>query len=118
MRIVDPGYTYELDSLDGDFKQFIRFVKRFRGDFNHAGTINQDVLRVLIDRVEFLQEEKPWPLNEQIIYHLRMALVLHEARALIRKAEKGQIFPELLPVSSVDGHYIFEGEEVERDIPA
>lgn len=110
MRIVDPGHVYVLDSLDGDFQQFVRFVKRFRGDFNHSGTVNQELLRVLIDRVQFLDAEKPWPLNEQILYHLRMALVLHEARAIIRKTEKGQMLPELLPVSGVDGHYILKGE--------
>lgn len=109
MRIVDPGHVYALDSLDGEYQQSVRFVKRFRGNLNHPGTVNQELLRVLIDRVQFLDAEKPWPLNEQILYHLRMALVLHEARAIIRKTEKCQIFPELLPVSGTDGHYIFKG---------
>ena len=113
MRIVDPGHVYALDSLDGDFQQSITFVKRFRGEANHPGTVNQEVLRVLIDRVQFLDAEKPWPLNEQILYHLRMALVLHEARALIRKAEKRQVLPEALPVSEADGHYMFAEKEVE-----
>lgn len=114
MRIVDPGHIYALDSLDGDFQQVVRFVKRFRGDLNHSGTVNQELLRVLIDRIQFLDTEKPWPLNGEILYHLRMALVLHEARTLIRKVEKGQVLPESLPASRVDGHFIFEGAMVER----
>ena len=109
MKVIDPGHIYELDTLDGDFRQVVRFVKRFRGALNHSGTVNQELLRVLIDRVRFLDAEKPWPLNEQIIYHLRMALVLHEARALIRKVEKMEINPESIAVSGSDGHYIIEG---------
>ena len=108
MRVIDPGHVYSLDSLDGDLEQTVTFVKRFRGDDNHAGTTNQELLRVLIDRVGFLDSEKPWPLNEQIIHHLRMALVLHEARALIRKVEKKEIEPEALLVAEKDGHYIFQ----------
>ncbi len=37
--------------------------------------------------------------------HLRMALALHEARALLRHVEKGEIKPELVAVGS-DGHFI------------
>lgn len=104
---IDPGHVYELAALDGELKQTVVFVKRFRGEENHPGTTNQELLRVLIDRVKFLHDEKPWPLNNQIIGHLRMALVLHEARALIRKAEKTEISPELMPVAARDGHFIF-----------
>lgn len=39
----------------------------------------------------------------QIVYHLRMALVLHEARALERQTEKGEIIPEYMEVGS-NGH--------------
>ena len=108
MKAIIPGHLYELDHLDGDRKQQLRFVDRGHGT-NYQGTYNQEVLRVLIDRVQFLHAEQPWILNEQIIYHLRMALVLHEARALGRKVEKGQLLPEQLPVGR-DGHFLFSVE--------
>lgn len=109
MQILDPGHVYKLDALDGEthVANTVIFVKRFRGADNHPGTTNQELLRVLIDRVKFLDGEKPWPLNEQIIHHLRMALVLHEARALIRKVEKVEITPESLVTKESDGHFIF-----------
>lgn len=107
MKVLDPGHDYLLDSLDGEYNQSVIFVKRFRGIGNHPGTTNQELLRVLIDRVKFLDDEKPWALNEEIINHLRMALVLHEARALIRKTEKNEIMPENLNVDEGDGHFLF-----------
>lgn len=105
MRVIEPGHLYSLDSVDGECAQTIRFVKRFRGVENYAGTINQDVLRVLINRVEVLNEEAPWPGNQDILCHLRAALVLHEARALCRKVEKGEIKPEIIETSLKDGHF-------------
>lgn len=110
VRVIDPGHHYSLHSLDAKESysdQELIFVKRFRGKDNHSGTTNQEVLRVLINRVKFLHEEKPWPLNDQILYHLRMALVLHEARALIRKVEKGELRPEDILVNEEDGHFTF-----------
>jgi hypothetical protein len=104
MRIIDKGHAYELASLDGEAAQKLVFVKRFRGTENHAGTTTQEVLRVLIDRTQTLDAECPWDGNDKIVGHLRMALVLFEARALERKAEKGEIQPELIDVSERDGH--------------
>ena len=95
MKIIDPGHLYALDSLDGDCPQRIQFVKRFRGTENRPGTYNQDILRVLVDRVHRLEEEAPWAGNLEILRHLRMALVLHEARALCRKVEKRSIVPRV-----------------------
>lgn len=108
MKVIFPGHLYELDHLDGDRTQQLRFVDRGHGT-NYQGTYNQEVLRALIHRMQFLHGEKPWPLNEQIVYHLRMALVLHEARALCKKVEKGQFLPEQLPVGQ-DGHFKFKAE--------
>lgn len=105
MKIIDPGHEYELASIDGECVQKIRFVKRFRGVENHAGTTNQELLRVLIDRVTRLNDERPWPGNQEIIVHLRMALILHESRALYRKVEKGLLKPEHVVTAIRDGHF-------------
>jgi hypothetical protein len=105
MKIVDRGHIYELAPLDGDVPQRLVFVKRFRGVENHAGTTNQEVIRALIDRVITLDAEKPWPGNTQILQHLRMALTLHECRALELKVSKGELMPESVATSERDGHF-------------
>jgi len=105
MKIIDPGHEYELESIDGECPQRVVFVKRFRGVQNHAGTINQELLRVLIDRTERLDEERPWIGNKEIIECLRKALVLHEGRALYRKVEKGELKPEHIETNIRDGHF-------------
>src|SRR4051794_17180616 len=104
MKVLIAGHLYELSHLDGDGAQRLQFVDRNHGQ-DAEGTFNQEVLRVLIDRVKFLDAEVAWEGNEQILHHLRMALVLHEARALYRKVEKGKLLPESLPVGS-DGHFL------------
>lgn len=62
---------------------------------------------MLIDRTMHCDNCLRWSSNDQIIWHLRMALVLHEARALERKTEKGLIEPERLKISD-DGHFKLE----------
>lgn len=106
VKCLIDGHLYELAHLDGNGTQQIQFVDRDHGR-DCEGTFNQELLRVLIDRVQFLDGEKSWPLNSEILHHLRMALVLHEARALCRKTEKGNIMPETLAVGG-DGHFICE----------
>ena len=104
MHCLRDGHQYTLNQLDGDSYEMLSFVNRDHG-VDQAGTNNQEVLRVLIDRVKFLEEEVHWEGNEEILHHLRMALVLHEARHLTRLVEKGKLErPEELPVGT-DGHF-------------
>jgi len=110
MKILERGHKYKLDTLDGEFPVELTFVKRFRGIDNHAGTTSQEVLRCLIDRVQTLDAEAPWDGNEEIIKYLRLALVLHESRALFRKVEKGKMNPETILVSNQDGHFKLASE--------
>ncbi len=105
MEVIEKGHKYRLQSIDGELNQELTFVKRFRGTENHAGTQTQDVLRCLIDRTVTLDAEKPWEGNKEILMHLRMALVLHESRALSRKVEKGLIEPEKILTDKEDGHF-------------
>lgn len=110
MKVIEPGHMYELDQLDAldGAKRILVFVKR--GESPHSGTINQEVIRALIDRVQFLDTELPHDVNEKIIFHLRMALVLHEARALERKVERGKIEPERVECDPSDGHFCLSFE--------
>ena len=103
MKVLEPGHIYKLEHLDGNRSESLVFVNRGHGT-DYEGTNNQEVLRVLIDRVNFLENELHWQGNEQIIFHLRMALVLHEARHLERLVIKDQLKPEEIQ-TGLDGHF-------------
>lgn len=113
MRIIEPGHIYELHVLDRpDVKEghsdgvndTLVFVNREPGK-EHPGYQTQEVLRALIDRTMHCDNCLRWSGNDLIIHHLRMALVLHEARALERKVEKGIIQPENINTDPRDGHF-------------
>lgn len=63
MKVIDPGHVYELAHLDGQHVERLVFVKRegdgYPGNFgHHEGTNLQEVLRALIDRVEYLNRHE------------------------------------------------------------
>ncbi len=105
MNVKEPGHIYELRQLDGPGYERLSFVNR--EDKPHAGTTTQEVLRALIDRTQHCDNCLRWAGNDEIIKHLRMALVMHESRAIIRKVEKGEMRPEEFPVDT-DGHFILQ----------
>jgi len=112
MRILEAGHVYELNQLDTKdtaAKLVLRYVNREPGT-EHTGAQSQEVLRTLIDRTMHCDNCLRWHGNDLIIFHLRMALVLHEARALERKVEKGIILPENIETSVGDGHFILSKE--------
>lgn len=93
MKIIDAGHEYQLDTIDdvtGDKgPQTLTFVKRSGAKFpfnrgEHPGTNVQEVLRALIDRTEYLNNQKPCAETEAAAGCLRAALVLFEQRAARR----------------------------------
>lgn len=111
MKIIEPGHIYELNSIDGECAIVLTFVNR--EDNPHPGTQTQEVIRALINRTQHCDRCLRWEGNDKIIYHLRMALALHESRAIERKAEKGLIDPELV-VLDLDGHFKLQDKENEQ----
>lgn len=121
MKIIEPGHVYQLRLLDENKafpdarytpppelvsvcdQDLLVFVNREEGH-EHAGYQTQDVLCALIDRTQHCDACVRWEGNDKIIYHLRMALALHEARAIERKVELGKLQPELISVDN-DGHW-------------
>ena len=125
MQVIERGHVYRpaVRVLEGDRKQeldktihnqTIVFINKQPGQ-EHDGTTTQEVIRILLDRTRHCANCMPHRNNEQIIYHLRMALVLHEARALERKVEKGDIQPEYMEVGS-DGHFELHERMTRQDI--
>lgn len=112
MKVIEPGHVYQLQHLDGSGAGILVFVNREDGT-EHEGTQTQEVLRVLIDRTQHCDSCLRWSGNDEIIMHLRQALVLHEARALERKTVKGRIEPEKVPTGP-DGHFVLGGPEDRR----
>lgn len=77
--------------LGSDEPQRITFIKRSGGgvqyDNEHPGVQVQEVLRVLIDRSEYLNDIIDCVETQDAIWHMRMALFMYEARAYRRKQE-------------------------------
>jgi len=91
VRVIDPGHTYQLDGLDGGTPQTIRFVKRcdppakYPGNVgSYPGTTIQEVLRVLIDRTQYVGRQRPCEETVHAIDAMREAIRLLEERAARR----------------------------------
>lgn len=117
MKVLEVGHMYQpaIRNVDGKemggevAAQKIIFINKQPGQ-EHAGTTTQEVLRVLLDRTRHCANCMPHRNNEQIVYHLRMALALHEARALERKVEKGLEIE--YQETDEDGHLLLKEGEV------
>ena len=109
MNVTDEGHRYSLDQIDPSTKQIygekqdLQFLNIEDGRRTH-GVTTQEVIRALIDRTWYCNDCLPWSGNKLIVDHLRMALMLHEARAMIRGVEKGDIEPEKMHVGD-GGHF-------------
>lgn len=89
MKVIDLGHKYLVDSYDGGYPYYVIFMKRegekFPGNVGkYSGTNCQEIIRVLIDRVQYLDEQDRCVENKQIIENLRLALEAFEVRAARR----------------------------------
>ena len=114
MRVIDPGHTYQLDGLDDGAPQTIRFVKRchppakYPGNVGcYPGTTIQEVLRVLIDRAQYVGRQLPCEETDRAIEAMREAIRLLEERAARRHGRTlwpAPTRPELEPTCHACGH--------------
>jgi hypothetical protein len=90
MQVKDPGHEYLFDlTLDGDAPQYLMFVKRegegYPGNVgHHPGVTSQEVIRALIDRAEYVNNQIPCPETAASIELLKMVIYLYEKRAALR----------------------------------
>lgn len=103
MKVLQRGHRYELDHRDGRNKTVIQYVNKEPGQ-DCEGVIQQELLRMMLDRNRYCTACQPNSVSKRIEYHLQMALILHEMRALERKVQKGEISPEHIVVGP-DGHF-------------
>jgi len=117
MKVITPGHYYGLENVEQGstyFKEqslfFIQKTKRKDappivqklrpGDPEEFitvqnGTTNEEVLRVLIDRLKFLDEKFPCLENKHAINHLTYALRWFELRTKDRQKRDVEGKPEL-----------------------
>lgn len=92
MKVLDPGHSYELDRLDVnsalfDTAQIIDFVKRIGEKYPgntgepHSGTTVQELMRVVINRLQYTDAQKECEENHHCILHARMIIYYLEKRA-------------------------------------
>lgn len=124
MRVIDPGHEYLLRSLDekeGETKNpnILKFVKRegpgYPGNVgHHSGTTTQEVLRALINRTKYVNDQIPDPRNHAVLFHLRSAIFELEIRAAERHDRLLPPFAireiENQPTCDKCGHIGCEGE--------
>lgn len=108
MQVVDPGHCYVpnyYDNIGDDGEELaepppIQFMKRIGDKFpgNEGepvpGTNCQEVLRILIDRVKYMDEQVPCNENTVILSQLRGVIQLFEWRAARRHGVECAIVPE------------------------
>ncbi|UGY15148.1 hypothetical protein HAP48_0042590 [Bradyrhizobium septentrionale] len=119
MEVVEKGHLYAVDGYDGAPQSLIQFMKRVGEGYPgnegrpHGGTNSQEVLRVLIDRVKYLNGQVPSRHNSLILSALRVALIKFELRAAelhgieFPVIDQGQ--PELRSTCPRCGHIVCHG---------
>lgn len=122
MRIIDQGHLYQLDHLDGDEYELLRFVKRegenYPGNVGHyEGTNIQEVLRALIHRIKYLDRQMHDDRNMHILHNLRHCIFLLESRAAERHnriLSQTNLPIEMLPYCKRCGHIECNGSCLEH----
>lgn len=114
MEVIDPGHLYNLDCLDTtpDFRtEKLTFVKRqgdkYPGNVGyHPGTTIQEVMRVIIDRLQYVNDQMYSSHDEVSIRYARGIILELETRAA--KQHGRRIFPrhdiENEPTCKICGH--------------
>lgn len=93
MRVLTEGHLYELDSFEYSpicqTIQFIEKVPKFEGsselETKNNGTTNEEVLEMLIDRMQYLQSKFPCRENALVITKLEESLMWLNKRTQDRK---------------------------------
>lgn len=93
MKVLDEGHDYELENYDGEGVQRLTFMKREGPGYpfnigHHPGTNCQEVLRVFISRVKYLDRQIPCDDNKRIIAGARRLFLEFERRGAMRHGDE------------------------------
>jgi len=110
MKVIDPGHMYKIDMLDGylnDPSNFLVFVKRnnppekYPGNLNsYPGTTIQEVLRALINRIKYLQNQKGCEEDVILLNIFREGILLLEQRNA-REKGRGLLVPTDIVIEDI-----------------
>lgn len=84
MRIIIPGHDYEVNDTQGNPCNTLNFINKSSTE-TLEGTTNEEVLDVLIDRMNFLNNLLPCKENGIIIHHLQQARLMIDERSKDRE---------------------------------
>ena len=92
MKALIPGSDYLLDSFHGSIKQRLLFVRGIRAPSGHLmvgsdGTTNEEVIDVLLHRLNHLNKQKPCKETAMAITKLEEAQLWLGARKAVPGAE-------------------------------
>jgi hypothetical protein len=106
MRVLDPGHQYELSVISSHLEperaardgtlipETLTFVKRVGDHYpgnkqpQYSGTTTQEVIRALIDRTKYVDNQIPSNHNVVVIDGLRSALYSLELRAAAERGDR------------------------------
>ena len=94
MKAIEQGHQYQLDNMEGGFQTLLFIQKEVTPNSTEGipmqtimnGTTNEEVLKVLIDRMYFLQGKMASRENAIVITNLEESLMWLEKRTADRKA--------------------------------
>lgn len=116
MKVLREGHSYSLDIVYGNNEKGLvqlDFMQKENGQLIGSGTTNEEVLAMLIDRLEYLQRRLPCDENEGALVNLKMALDTLEYRTELR-VEQGVEGTDLAHVHVYEDSVV-EDVEVSND---
>lgn len=87
VKKIDDGHTFEMENVQ-DGIQTVKFMRRTAGEMVHDGTTNEEVLRMMIARMQYLQGKLACRENAIVITKLEEALMWLESRTKKRVEQK------------------------------
>lgn len=93
MKVLTEGHQYELQNFEGTTPQVLQFIHKEPDPVQSEpgklitlsdGTTNEEVLKVLINRMEYLQSKFPCRENAIVITRLEEALMWLDKRTMNR----------------------------------
>lgn len=107
MHIIDPGHEYLAHGVGNSTPQRIVFVKnegeKYPGNVgHHAGILTQELIRICIDRTNYLNNQGSCLETELALSALRQALAWYEVRA----ARCRETHIEAAHANSLDNHEV------------
>lgn len=95
MKVVKRGHKYKLENMEGGTFTNLHFIEKKLADESSVdlitvtnGTTNEEVLKVLIDRMGYLQEKMPCRENAIVITKLEESLMWLEKRTQDRMSRQ------------------------------